>query len=292
MFSAEFTTIHKYNIRTREKVSTISVMPYDYTSLYDPQYLPTLSKTTYDMLKSFCAYRFQYVNVPLADHLKSVVIEYNENTILRYQIINTLAYAYFMNDARNWNHFISSIQCEELSECKEDIDRMTNITDVYETNLTSIEYDKDCKFSWVNIFDSDYNLVGYDDSKILHAMNNFCKSAISAGETPFGIIGFSPSKNIKFVIQLRYTEMTMTYQRGAILPSSIEKPTKVARREEQLNSMIEYELLNSDDVDFIKSISGDNTMCDFEYFLNEDGTTKEIYLHNYVVHEFKNLMGD
>lgn len=291
MFSAEFTTIHKYNLKTKERVSTVSIMPYDYTSLYDPQYLPELSEKSFDVLKSICAYRFIHTAYPLYDDAKLVKIEHHDGNILGYEVVNSLPYYLLSNDIRNWKHFISTIQCEEMDSCKESIDRMTDITDIGVTYLTSIEYDKDCDFSYVNIFDSSYNLVGYDDYQVLHKMNDFCKNLQEPDLRPVGVIGFSSSKNIKFTIKLNYHEGVYVYSKLSPLPSSIEVPTKAIQREKQLSQMVAYGLLEPEDLDFIDSVSTDDTRCDFEFILNEDGSVKDVYLHNCVVYEFKNLLG-
>lgn len=291
MFSAEFTTFHKYNLRTKEKVSTVSIMPYDYTSLYDPQYLPELSEKSFDVLKSYCAYRFLYTAYPLYDDAKLVKIEHCDDNILKYEIVNSFPYHLIYTDTRNWNHFVSSIQCEEMRSCKEYIDRMTDITDIGVTYLTSVEYDENCNFSYVNIFDSDYNLVGYDDNISLHSMNNYCKSFGGTNLKPVGVIGFSPSGNIKFNLKLNYYDGVYRYEKLSPLPSKIENTSKSSQREQQISQMVAHGLLEPEDLDFIDSISTDETRCDFEYFLNEDGSIKEIYVYNCVVYEFKNLLG-
>jgi len=291
MFSAEFTTFHKYNLRTKERISTVSIMPYDYTSLYDSQYLPKLSEKCFDVLKSYCAYRFLHTAYPLYDYAKLIKIEHNDDEILKYEIVNSFPYHLVYTDIRNWNHFVSSIQCEEMRSCKEYIDRMTDITDIGVTYLTSVEYDKDCNFSYVNIFDSDYNLVGYDDNILLHSMNEYCKSFIGSDLNPVGIIGFSPTKDIKFNLKLNYHEGVYKYEKLSPLPSKIENVSKSLQREKQLSQMVAYGLLDPEDLDFIDSVSTEDTRCDFEYILSEDGTIKEIYLYNCVVYEFKDLQG-
>lgn len=291
MFSAEFTTAHKYNLNTRELVSTVSIMPYDYTSLNDPQYLPVFDEKTFDVLKSFCAYRFLHTSRPLYDDAKLVKIEHHNDEILGYEIVNTFPYYLLYTDIRNWNHFISSIQCEEMNECKEKIDRMTDITDIGVTYLTSIEYDSDCKFKYVNIYDSDYNLIGYDDNKILHSMNSYCKSFKDTTYNPVGVIGFSHTGDIKFNLKLSYYDGIYRYEKLSPIPTKIENTPKWEQREYQISQMVAYGLIDPDDLDFMDSIFSDDSRCDFEFILDNDGVIKETYLYNYVTYEFKNLQG-
>lgn len=291
MFSAEFTKIHKYNLKTKELLSTISVMPYDYTSLYDPQYLPKLSDTVHQKLKSFCSYKFAHLTHPLHDDVKMVKIEHVDDEILRYEIVNPFPYFYISKQESHWNHFVENIDCKDLSICKDNIDRMTDITDDGVTYLMSIEYDKDSKFKYVNVYDASYNLVGYDDHKILHMMNDFCKSYEDRSSSPAGIIGFSVDDvEMKFMIKLHLYDQLYKYEKLSPLPTNIEYTPKSLQREEQISKMIAYNLLDPEDLDFMDSIFSENSRCDFEYIFNEDKTIKEVYLYHYVTYEFKNLL--
>lgn len=291
MFSAEFTTAHKYNLKTRERISTVSIMPYDYTSLYDPQYLPNLDEKSFDVLKSFCAYRFLHTLYELHDDAKLVKIEYHDDTILKYEIVNSFPYHLVSTDIRNWNHFISTIKCEEMATCKAYIDRMTDTTDIGVTYLTSVEYDENCDFKYVNIFDSDYNLVGYDDNASLHLINSFCKSFDGSTHQPVGVIGFSHNGDIKVSIKLSFNDGSYRYEKLSPLPTRVENTPKSQQREYQISQMVAYGLIDPDDLDFMDSIFSDDSRCDFEYILNEDGTIKDIYLYHYVTYEFKKLAG-
>ena len=293
MFSAEFTTIHKYNLKTKERVSTVSVMPYDYTSLYDKQYLPNLPENVYDILKSYCQYKFAHIAHPLHDDAKIVKIEHTDGQIIKYEIVNPFPYFYISRNETYWNHFVEGVKCPELKICKDNIDRMTDVTDDGVTFLTSMEYNVDGEFKYVNVYDSSYNLTGYDDYEVMHRMNDYCKSYLSNSLlNPVGLIGFSSDDiEMKFTIKLNYNDGMYRYGKLSPLPTSIELGSKELQREEQISQLVAYGLIDPEDLDFMDSIFSEESMCDFEFVMNGDGTIKDVYLYNYFVYEFKNLVG-
>lgn len=288
MFSAEFTTAQKYNLKSQEHISTISLMPYQYTSLYDQQYLPKLSDKAYDVLSSYCRYRFLHTTQPLYDDAKNVKIEHKDGEILSYEIVNPFKYVNVSTDIRNWKHFTSSIQCEEADDCKDEIDRMTDITDEGVTFITSVEYDENCDFKCINVYDSSYNLVGYDNNHFLHLMNDYCKNS---DRQPAGVIGFSnKTSDIKFKIMLDYDHIKSVYDGGSRLPMRVERPSISLQREYHLSQLIAYGLLEPEHIEYMDGIFGENSRCDFEFFVDCDGNLKDIFLHHYVTYEFEKLI--
>lgn len=288
MLSTDFTVSKKYSIKDKKFISTSSYLPWKYTSLYDNRYKPELSDEIRFKLLNFCTYRFLYSTENLFDEGKYLRVEYDENqTILSYEIVNSFHYKTIAENYHSWKHFVESVGCEDLNLCKDNIDRMTDETDDMVTYVISMQYDSNADFRNIMIFDKSYNLVGYDENKTLHMLNDICKENQSKFN---GTIGFYPdSDELKFKIYLNFSRFQILSPLGDRKKYLMNKLNYKEQRDIYLTKLKEANLLSEDDVDYMNSIFTENSRFDIEYFLNEDGTIKDIVMHNFVVYEFEEL---
>ena len=287
MFSEDFTVAEKHSLIRQEYVSTYSYMPWQYTSLYDSQYDPELDQSIKRKLEQFCRYRFVYSTTVLRDEGKLVKIEHNNNTILSYEIINPFKYYEISGNIPAWRHLSSSIQCEELYNCKEAIEKMTDVTDEQATWIKSIEYDDTCNFKNVTVYDPTYNLSEYTDNHVLNKLNYI--SSRSEEEILYAISLYPNSKKIKLKIIPAYCSVRLLYDGVRRKPTIYDNPLNSDVLKWCLGLLKRHECITEDQIQYIDSLCNENTRCDFEIELGEDGEIEDFCVLVYKTYEFKSL---
>ena len=294
MFSDNYIVSDKYSIVAKEYISTRETMPWFYTSLYDSSYLPVLNEDVAYKLNLFFRYRYLHTNDPLRDDLKNLIIEHNDGNILGYEIVNPMKYISPTSSVSTWKQFINSIDCLDLDLCKPKIDRMTDETDEYVTQIINIQYDQSASFTGVAIFDSSYNLSEYQNDT-LKVLNDMCKE--NSGNLR-GVITLHPdSDEIKFKVMLNYPEVSLQLYRD---PRDKNEQTKFAENAVTLNKpetyrdfyitlLQEKNLVTDEQVEYMKSIFSTNSRFDIEFILGEDGQITDVHLINFKIYEFKDL---
>lgn len=294
MFSDNYIVSDKYSIVAKEYISTRETMPWFYTSLYDSSYLPVLNEDVAYKLNLFFRYRYLHTNDPLRDDLKNLIIEHNDGNILGYEIVNPMKYISPTSSVSTWKQFINSIDCLDLDLCKSKIDRMTDETDEYVTQIINIQYDQSASFTGVAIFDSSYNLSEYQNDT-LKVLNDMCRE--NSGNLR-GVITLHPdSDEIKFKVMLNYPEVSLQLYRD---PRDKNEQTKFAENAVTLNKpetyrdfyitlLQEKNLVTDEQVEYMKSIFSTNSRFDIEFILGEDGQITDVHLINFKIYEFKDL---
>jgi hypothetical protein len=283
MFSDTFFKADKYNLNTCEYISTFERMPWRYTSLTDPQYLPKLDSKVSSKLNKLFQYRYPHTVEILSDHNKLVNIEYVDEEIKSFFLHNPMKYATVSSIPSVWKTFASFAGIDCLCDCKEKIDRMTDVTDIIETDIMGIYYDKDANFSGLRLYDPTYNLDEYSSNEILLSMNNFCKKQKNAR----GYINiFHDSDILSFILSINIPQVTLTpEERGNLKPVC-----EVAeRREISLNKLLEMGYISQEQKEFIESKCVGRTDYDIEYFISESGEIVDMVLRHYTVLNFEDL---
>jgi len=295
MFSAKFTVSDKYSLTNKEYISTSDLMPWKYTSLYDEQYLPNLDESVKSKLNRFFRYRFLHSTHNLNDSEKNLVIEYNNNDILSYEIINRIPYNIVKQSRVFWKHFISSIDCYGIQDCEETINQMTDITDEMVTEITSIVYDANTEFDSISIFDKDYNMSSYSNDTV-NKLNNFVKENYSEFR---GLIYIKPdSKTIKFKMMVNFPTVDIYYDSDTIVPGDktpqdllVVSHTNKEHRETYIPYLIENGIITEEHAIFMQEKLVGNCRFDLDFCINEDGVVEDIHLHRIRIYEFSDLMG-
>lgn len=287
MFSEDFTVAEKYSIIRKEYVSTYSYMPWQYTSLYDSQYNPSLEDKIKRKLEQFCRYRFVYSTTVLRDEGKLVKIEHNNNVISSYEIINPFKYYEISGNIPAWKHLSTSIQCDELYECKESIEKMTDVTDEQATWFKSIEYDDACNFKNVTIYDPTYNLAEYDDNHVLNKFNDICSR--TKEQILYAVSIYPNSNRLKIKIIPAYSSVLLSYDRVRRKPSGYYNPQNYDILQWCLGLLKRHECVTEQQIEYINSLCNQNTRCDFEIDVDENGEIEDFCVLVYKTYEFKSL---
>lgn len=291
MFSEEFLVVEKYSLKQQKYISTCSYMPWKYTSLFDSKYKPELPDNIKEKLEKFCRFRFIYSTAPLYDESKIVKIEHVGEEILSYEIVNPFQYNHLNTYVPAWKHFCDSIDCQEIYDCKETIEKMTSVTDEAVTYIQSVEYNVDGVFSNINIYDTSYNLDEYTNNTILNNLNNFCKrKSIANASRVAGIIGIFPnSTKIKFRMLLSYSNLHTEYHSISRRPSNIINYSNNIIRDWYIKSLEKYDILTVGHIEYMNTLFNDKTKCDFEFLLDENGDIEDIHVLATRVYDFESL---
>lgn len=283
MFSDTFFKANKYNLNTFEYVSTYERMPWRYTSLVDPQYLPDLESSVSSKLNKYFQYRYPHTTEVLADHNKIVNIEYVGEEIKSFFLHNPMKYATVSSIPAIWKTFASFAGLEHLCDCKTKIDKMTDVTDMMETDIIGIYYDKDANFAGIRIYDPTYNLAEYASNEILESMNEFCRKQKDAR----GYVNiFHESNNLSFILSVNIPQTTLVPEERGNLRPICEVPE---RREIALRKLEELNYITTEQREFIQNKCVGRTDFDIEFFISEEGEIVDTILHHYTVLNFEDL---
>jgi len=280
MFSENYTISDKHSLTKKEYVSTLDRMPWRFTSLYDSRYLPELSETVSESLKSFFTYRFPHPgDEPIIDARKILIIEHVDGEIQSYDCRTEIGY-HFSKNIDVWNNFIHSINCEQMNLCKPKMDKITGIGDEFTTKISGVQYDKEGSFSSITLYDSSYDLQEYFNNDSLVILNNLCKEYNGSimGTTTF----FPEINKINFKTILNYP-VKLNNTTGRV-DEQIEK-----YREKYLEIFHEYGLIDEDQASYIRSLLVGKTKFELEFVIGEDEQVDEIFVHHYKIYEFKDL---
>lgn len=280
MFSENYIVTDKHSLFTKKHLSTLDVMPWIYTSLYDPQYLPVFSEEIYAKLNAFFWYRFPHpTDEPILDDRKILKIESVDGEIISYDCRTEIKYSVLSNNNILWRHFVDSTICSELNECRSKIDRITSETDILSTKISGIQYNADGSFLSISIYDTSYDLGEYESIETLSTLNNMCKTS----SMMMGVATFFPSSDrIKYRANLVYPSR---YNR---VTRKVETPNDKFRQR-HLENLLNSNLISSEQVDYVNSITSKDSMFDVEFVFSEDGQVEDILLYLYRIYEFKDL---
>jgi hypothetical protein len=290
MFSDNYIVYDKFSILGEEYISTVEIMPWKFTSLYDGEYLPSIESEVADKLNLFFRYRYVHSDEKLYDEFKNLIIEHRDGNILGYKIYNSMKYATVNGHKAFWKHFITSVDCTDLDLCKEKLDKMTDETDEMATDITHLSYDASGKFKSITIHDSKYNLLEYENNNTLKSINDLCKQT----ELGFkGLITLHPeSGKIIFDLMKSYSPYSISPYRqieGKLHDCEIIMHDNKYHRDRFKKNLLEYEILNQDHINYIDTIIQNNTRFDLAFDINEDGSLNDVHLLHYRIYEFQGL---
>lgn len=288
MFSDKFTEINNYSLLREEYVSTSSIMPWRYTSIFDEKYKPDLEDEIKNRLLLFFYFRLQYSRQLLEDDKKYIEITHNNGDIIEFRAINPIKLIEFMNGAE-LKHFISTIESPQLDSCIQKIIANTK-EDVISARLTSFTFDKLCNSTGVycecnvdNILD---NFMA--PKKIFDAIHDIDQSILSIhinlenNSAKYKITPFYPVRKYGFK---KVSDKTL-------FNSSNYVPMKVEYNEytdKAILSLLDNELITESMVDFINSVMPVDTKFEMEYITNSFGEIEDIIFKNIITEEFENV---
>lgn len=284
MFSDNYVITDKHSLTAKQYVSTIETMPWLYTSLYDSQYLPVLSEEISTKLNSLFRYMFPHqTDEPILDDRKVLKIEHVNGEIKKYDCRTEIKYCVLSNNNLVWKHFIHSVGCPEIEDCRSKIDKITSATDEFVTKISGIQYNPDGSFQSISIYDDSYDLDEYSSVEVLSTLNELCKNkpTLMNGVTTF----FSQSNKINYRLNLHY-------------PAKFNQRTKKLEKandkfmQRYLEILQDSNLIDQDQVDYINSIISTKSMFDVEFVIGEDYQIEDIFVYLYKIYEFKDLTAD
>jgi hypothetical protein len=285
MFSDNYIVADKYDLNTKEMVSTFSRMPWRYTSLYDDTLLPVLDETIVEKINSFFRFRHLTSTEVLYDSKKILVIEHNGSEIKSFEAKNVLSYSVVSSHIRIWNNFIHSVQCPEIDLCKDKIDRLTDETDIRLTKIGSIKYNHDASFSGLTILDESYNLSEYSDNALLSKINEFPKNM---NKHIKGIITLKPTINsLSYRLVFNYVKGLFNNPNKNNVIETIDMTPEY--RNHYLNVLLDGDVLTEENVEFIKSVCVGKSQFDLEFVINDDGTLENVFFYHFRIKKFQDL---
>ena len=287
MFSDTFYKADKYNLNTFEYVSTYERMPWRFTSLVDGKYLPNLSPTVSAKLNRLFQYRYPHNTEVLHDSNKIVSIEYVGEEIKAFFLTNPMKYATVSTIPQIWSGFAKFAGIDHLCDCKSKIDKMTDLTDINETEIVGIHYDKDGNYTGIRIFDPTYNLAEYSSNETLNHINSFVKNK---------------TKNLKGVINIFHDSDLLTYTLMIDMPQvvlmqqpndNLTEECHVAEgRRVAINKLESLGYISTEQKEFISSVCTGRSTFNIDYVVSENGELVEMYLRHLKVLNFEDLTTD
>lgn len=288
MFSDKFTEINNYSLLREEYVSTSSIMPWRYTSIFDKNYKPDLEDEIKNRLLLFFYYKLQYSRQLLEDDKKYIEITHNAGEIIEFRAINPIKLISFL-DSMELKHFISTIESPQLNSCIQKIIADTK-EDVISARLTSFTFDKLCNSTGVYCECNVDEILDRSEvsKKIFDSMNDVDRSILSIHVN-------SENNYVKYKITPFYPVRQYGFRKinnKTIFDSSNYVPMKVEYSkytDKAISTLLNNQLITESMVDFINSVMPADTKFEMEYITNSFGEIEDIIFKNIIIEEFENV---
>lgn len=293
MFSERYSVREKYNLITQEHISTCEQMPVRFTSLADSRYGPAISNEIKEKINRYVTYKPQHTVEFMADHDIDLFIEYVDGQITSYFVKNFMRLSVVRASDSLWNGYLNKIGCTDINKCIDEILRVCDVTDDYETAINGIEFDANGDFSGVRIFDREFNLVDYtvEDTyaekidKYTFRRNDGVRGADSS------ITFFPDSDKIKYTMNFLYPSFLNTSYNEKERVNRLYNPTKdiVQQNINALSKERDIQVITKDQADFIRSLCVGDSYFNLTWIINKSGVCEDIFLYHHTVHDFKDL---
>lgn len=284
MFSEDFCISDKYNLNTLEKVSTIEMLPRRFTSLVDPQYLPSLSDTQKTKLNLFYNFVQRNTTDPNHDYDHQLYIEHVDGEIISFLAKRMLRYTTIKHH-HLWSIFFNEIELPELNDCKGRIDKMTDETDESATYFSGIKYNPDMSLNSIHVNDDMYNLAGYEDNQVLNKINEMVKLDPQNTKCTMAI---SPNTNdIVAHVVWRYPETYTNNGFGRGLFKREEYTRTIVLQ--NINMLYSNGLITQEQGDFILSTCAGKSFFNAEFHVSDTSEVKDVFIQHYRIDKFKDL---
>jgi len=293
IFSDNYTVKEKYSLLQKKHLGTYSEMPWICTPLSDEKYLPNLSNDVKNKLNCLFNYKYFFGKDTIKDEKKYLGLHHLEDEILSYEAKIDVSYQNIQNHFE-WNHFISTSNILDMIGVKEMVEKLTSETDIYYTNIVSVEYDENCREKVMYVCDKTYNLDEYTQNAKINDINSYCKKHYESVEGSFGIC--LNSTKVKYFLDFKYPFMISIgdYTDPKFYKDKqITVPAFVAS-EQFLISLYNNNLITQDNTDYIfneilKDLKYQNYKFDLEYIFDESGEIEDIIFYRCKYEEFDEI---
>ena len=291
MFSDKFIEINNYSLFQKEYLDTSSIMPWRYTSVFDPVYKPEMTEDLKNKFQLFFYYKLLYTAQILDDDKKYLEITHKDDVIKEYRAINPIKLPFFL-DPGEWNHFIHSLEITNLEPCKQKIfDYVGN--GVIASGITSITYDSEGTATGL-YFQHDPG-ISLNHSDVADKLCAASKSIVGMLPTVY----INPIDNkISYNLALSYASRAFRFRKvteKSKYDSSNYTPMRVKNQSQTnnvINTLREYDLLTEEMIDYINEVIPEETKVEFEYVIDEHGTLTDIILKNIIIEEFRDVANE
>lgn len=282
IFSENYCTIDKYNLNSESKISTIEMMPRRFTSLESSMYLPMLSDIQKEKLNLY--FNFEQVNTtdPNYKWQHDLYIEHNDGDIISFFARKEIRYSTISNYYL-WNKFINEIKVPELNDCKNHIERMTDLSAEVDTYLTGLVYNEDMSLHSVRLCDRTYNLSEYEDNEFLSKINDIPSKL---NDNFYGELEFHPnSNNINYHLTSRYNHsVDMDHQGKGMVKIFDERRDMVDMYlnfySQPYTDDTDFQIITSEQAAFIRSVCTGNSYFTLDFHVSESGAVDNVtFLH-------------
>ena len=282
MFSEKLTVFEKHSLNTQQKISTIELMPRRFTSLTDSKYLPELNPALIEKFNKFFDFHQGYTTDPAYEFDKVIEIEYNDDGIIEFQCLYPIRYNTL---GPIWNKFLNTVDCQELRDCSDDIQRLTANKKKDQTILTALYYKPDGTCNGVEVHDTHYNQKEYTDNDTFFRL---CAFPLARPDIVHGHIRFYPeSDDVVYTLEMR---PRLAYDKSKGYVEYVERRNYTALMYLDMLSRDDgMHLLTSEQADYIRSICTGNTWYNLEFVLTRDCQIKDINVLLCTHHEFEDL---
>ena len=284
MFSDNFHIVEKYNVNTQEHVSTIEMMPRRFTCLVDSAYLPDLELDIITKLNKLFNYKQKHTTDPNYSFDKYFYIEHKDDNILSYYCKNPIRFS-TIEHPNVWNKFIAEIDTDNILDFRTKIRSITNNIDKMEEAIMGISYNPDGIATQVSIWDGHYNFDVPENSFLTELYRLFtrrydiCKGVVSL---------ITDSTDIKLQLAFRYPEL-VNNDNQLFLNKTVKNTNIVDAFLDLLSREGGLELITSEQKDYIRSICVGQSTFELAYIIGENGTVKDLYVHQCRLREFEDL---
>lgn len=279
MFSEKFYIVEKYNLDSREYVGTYENMFTEFTSIENQIYKPELDENLLNKFRKVLSYKFDNNTTPFPQdqtyfgiyHIGRDVLEYDIRTRIDYNIIRKFF---------TWEDFLLKTGMNTLIPLQYIIGEKIEKTDILTNYLSDIVFNSDGSVKGIGVYDIEYKET--KSGSDINFINDF--SNTSKRYNNFLI--FNVDKTYKSQFNYKLPIIGGSY-RKSIHEKNLVSCNKIKYEDyhqEIIADMIENNIINQDNADFIQShLSGERYFTlEFDIDVNEKivNRTVGIVTHN------------
>jgi hypothetical protein len=265
MFSEKFYVSEKYNLSSKEHIGTYEHMFLEFTSFYDEIYKPDLDQGLTEKFKKILNYKFNNNTTKFNEESTFFGIYYSGDNVLQYEIQVSSNYN-LIRPQHLWDDFVSTAEIAEISHLKPLIEEKISKTDSMTNKLSDMIFDSNGQITGIGIYDVEYKKTV--ENSDINVINDFSNSK----STYKNFLIFNVDGTYKSIFTYDVPIMQGSYAKTLEDKNLIEmKKCNVENYNlSVLDEMIAGDLLNQEEVDFIKSHLSGNRLFSIEFDIDQD----------------------
>lgn len=265
MFSTKFNVVEKYDLNSKEYLETYENIFYEFSPICDVRYEPKLPPDLVEKFSKVFDYRFNNNAVPFNLDESFFGVSYLGKDILSYDIQTNIDYN-FLRSQKLWEHFLMAADINQISHLKAVMDLKTSETDPMTNKISNFTFNKFGNITGIALYDTKYKQT--KQNSYLDFINSFSNTNEKYNNfVYFNSNGTFKSELMYFLPILKGKYRISPETKNLINLSKLDYETY---HQSIFEDMKENNILDDDDIDYIKSHLSGERVFSLEFDLDKN----------------------